>query len=191
MEKEAALELADFWNIGIGISGVFTTLIAVGVAIAIPAWQRKKEMEATKNERKTYHIAILTWLRNDLERLTDEVDVKISGDNEFLGEIAFSYDKLDHFLLNVPENISELRKSPALLSTCPPVLIKLLWNLNELEISVATMKNHFQEDDGKSTYQELREHFVFMHYKQISDDLNQIYELSEGLGLDVRKLRIP
>lgn len=189
--EETALNVTDLWNIGIGISGVITTLLAVGVAIAIPAWQRKKEMEATKNERKTYHIAILTWLRNDLEALSDKVEEKMSGDNEYLGEISFAYDNLDHFLIDEPGSISELRKSPALLSTCPPILIRLLWNLNELQIAIATMKNHFREDDGKSTYEELREHFRFMHYQQITNDLNDVYNLSYDLGLEIRKLRIP
>lgn len=189
--EEAALNIADLWNIGIGISGVITTIIAVGVAIAIPAWQRKKEMEAIKSERKTYHTAILTWLRNDLWRLSDEIEEKMSGDNEFLGEISFQYDNLDHFLLDIPDSISELRKSPALLSTCPPILIRLIWHLSELEISISTIKNHFGEDDGKSTYEEMKEHFCFMHYKQISSDLDDIYELSEDLGLDIRRLCTP
>lgn len=188
--EESALKIADLWNIGIGISGVLTTLIAVGVAIAIPAWQRKKELEAAKSERTTYHIAILTWLRNDLEKLWHEVREKMRGDNEYLGELSFHFDNLDHFLLSLPENIAEVRSSPALLTTCPPILIKLLWNLNELEIDVASMKKNTPQEECTETYKELREIFCVLHYDQILKDLDDLYELSFDLGLEVRKTRV-
>lgn len=186
MEPQQILTIKDYWDIGIGISGVFLTLIAVAIAIWIPAWQRRLELKEKANLRSSQHTAIFAWLRNDLEKLERTVEERIKKDPDQFGDIHMSLDSLDHFRITEPNTIKELRISPGLMASCPKSVMKLIWNLGELDLDISGMKSR-PEEHGESTYADLHEYYVDMHYKNLLQDLADIYCASYEHGLDVRQ----
>lgn len=186
VEPQQALTIKDYWDIGIGISGVLLTLIAVAIAIWIPAWQRRLEMKENMNLRNSQHTAIFAWIRNDLDELERTVEERIKNDPDQFGDINMSFDGLDHFRITEPNTIKELRSSPGLMVSCPKSVMRLIWNLGELDLDIDTMKSKPEELD-ESTYADLHEYYVSMHYENLLRDLTDIYHASHELGLDVRQ----
>ncbi|ERS04827.1 hypothetical protein Q673_06330 [Marinobacter sp. EN3] len=184
MDPQQALTIKDYWDIGIGVSGVFLTLIAVAIAIWIPAWQRGIEMKEKMNLRNSQHTAIFAWIRNDLDGLERTVEERVKNDPDQFGDINMSFDGLDHFRIKEPNTIKELRNSPGLMVLCPNSVLKLIWNLGELDLDIETMKSKPEELE-ESTYADLHEYYVSMHYENLLLDLTDIYHASHKLGLDV------
>lgn len=186
MEPLQTLSIKDYWDIGIGISGVLLTLIAVAIAIWIPAWQRRLEMKEKMNFRNSQHTAIFAWIRNDLDELERTVEERIEKDPDQFGDINMSFDGLDHFRITQPNTIKELRSSPGLMVSCPKSVLRLIWNLGELDLDIDAMKSK-PEELNESTYADLHAYYVGMHYENMLRDLTDIYHASHELGLDVRQ----